>query len=383
MNKVLIVASVASMIDQFNMPNIKILQDLGYEVNVACNFKNGSTCTDEKIIELRKKLDVINVKCIQINFARSPFSKQTLIAYKQLKNIIRKGKYTFVHSHAPVSGILSRFAARKARKKGTKVIYTAHGFHFFKGAPLFNWLTYYPLEKICSYFTDVLITLNTEDFELAKKKMKARKICYIPGVGLDTSKFSNVNIDKSQKRKEFGLNDKNIILFSVGELNKNKNHKVIIEALSKIKDKNIHYIVAGSGSLLEENKKIADDLGIKDNVHFLGYRSDISDLFAIADIYVHPSFREGLSVALMEALGSGLPCVISKIRGNVDLIQENQGGFLVEPHNIDGFTKGIEYFANNKNKRLECGEFNKEYIKNFDICKVDKIMREIYEEVLL
>ncbi len=377
MKKMLMIASTASMIEQFNMYNINVLQQLGYTVEVACNFKDGNTCSEQKIKDLKVKLDKINVKYYDMDFCRSPFSKMTFVAYRQIKNIIKDNNYTLIHCHTPVCGILTRLVSNKYRKKGTKVIYTAHGFHFFKGAPLKNWLMYYTAEKICSRFTDSLITINKEDFDIAKRKFHAKKVYYIPGVGVNTSKFINVDIDSSQKRRSIGLTDENIIILSVGELSKRKNHEVVIKALGKINNPNIYYIIVGIG----ENKGYLERIAKENNVNLclLGYRTDIDELCNIADVFCFPSLQEGLPVALMEAMGSGLPCVVSYIRGNTDLIIEGKGGYLVDPLNDIDFYKNINILVNDETKRFEFGNYNQKTVLNFDINNVNKSMKEIYE----
>lgn len=379
MKKVLIVASVASMVDHFLLPNIEMLQELDYKVYVACNFKFGSPSSQDKIEQLKKDLENNNVICKDIHFMRNPFSIQTVKKYMELKKIMSNNTFELVHCHTPVVGVLARFAARKTRKKGTKVIYTAHGFHFFKGAPLINWLVYYPMEKICSYMTDVLITINKEDYAFAKGKMKAKKVEYIPGVGIDTSKFANVEVDVEKKRQELGLTMDNVVLLSVGELNENKNHQVIIKALGEIKDNNIHYCIAGVGEWKDKLLGIAKEYEVEGNVHLVGFRKDIEELLKIVDIFFFPSKREGLSVALMEAMGSGLPCVVSKIRGNTDLIVDDCGGKLVDANAVDEFVKVIKEVSNNKELQSKYGEYNTVKILGFDVMNVEKRMRGIYE----
>lgn len=361
MKKVLFVATVTGHILAFHIPYLKMFKDNGYEVSVA-------SCGGE---------DIEYCDChYNIPMQRNPFSLKNIKSYRQLKNIIEKENFEIVHCHTPVAGILTRLAARKARKHGTRVIYTAHGFHFFKGAPLKNWLMYCPDEKLCSRYTDTLITINTEDFELAKNKFKAKEVKYIPGVGIDTEKFKNITVDKQTKRAELGLTDENIVLLSVGELNENKNHQVIIKSLGKIQNPNIHYLIAGVGNKKEELEQLAKTNNV--NLQMLGYRKDIPELLQISDIYTHPSRREGLSVALMEAMASGKACVISDIRGNRDLIKNEEGGYLVKSTDVDGFYKAINELVNNKSRRELFGNYNKKTIEKFDIENVETIMRGIY-----
>lgn len=376
MKKVLMLASVASMIDQFNMQNIEILQEQGYEVHVAANFEQGSSSSKERVEEFKKELKEKNILYFQIDFSRKVTNiPQNIKAYKQIKKILKDNKYEFVHCHSPIGGVCGRLAAKATN---TKVIYTAHGFHFYKGAPKLNWIIYYPIEKVLSYITDILITINKEDYELAKRKMKASKIKYVPGVGVDTNKFGNVDVDRLAKRKELELCEDSIVLFSVGELNKNKNHEVIIRAIAKLNNPNIHYLIAGRGSLESYLSELSKNLNLENQVHLLGFRTDISELYSIADIFCFPSYREGLSLALMEVMASGLPVICSNIRGNRDLIHLEKGGFLCESSNVDEFAKNIKFLAEKSAIRSRMSIYNKEFINNFDIDKVRKHMKTIY-----
>lgn len=212
------------------------------------------------------------------------------------------------------------------------MIYTAHGFHFFKGAPLINWLVFYPIEKLCSRWTDVLITITREDYHLAQNKMHAKKVIYVPGVGIDTAVFAPMACDavtNAKKRKELKLAMTDIVMLSVGELNKNKNHEIMLRAMAQLGNKDLHYVIAGQGNLKDYLEKLARELGVADKLHLLGFRSDVKELFKIADFFAHPSFREGLSVAVMEAMANALPVICTGIRGNTDLIENNKGGYLL------------------------------------------------------
>ena len=277
MKKALQVASVASMIDQFTMPNINILQELGYEVDVVANFEFGSTSSKERVEEFQKELKDVNVNVFNLLFNRKIFDKCNIQVYKQLKKIIDENDYEIIHCHSPIGGVITRLAARRARKKGTKVIYTAHGFHFYKGSSLVNWLIYYPVEWICSWFTDVLITINKEDYSLAQKRMKAKQISYIPGVGIETDRFKQI-VDRVEKRKSLDINKDEVMLFSVGELNKNKNHQIIIKAISRLNNPKVKYYIAGKGDLESDLKEEIGKLNLDKQVYLLGFRNDIAEL---------------------------------------------------------------------------------------------------------
>lgn len=382
MKKALMLASVASMIDQFNMNNISILNQLGFAVEVACNFKKGSSTSQSRVDEFRKELESKGIITYQVCIPRKISDVSGIKnAYRQVKTLVEKEQYDIVHCHSPIGGVIARLACRKIRRNGTKVIYTAHGFHFYKGAPAVNWIIYYPVEKFFARFTDVLITINKDDYSFAKKRLKAKSIKYVPGIGIDTDYIKNINTDREQKLKEVGI-DSGFILLSVGELNKNKNQEVIIRALAKTdKNEDIKYLICGKGENLDYLKQLAKDLHLENRVFFAGYRDDIKELLKSCDLFCFPSFREGLSVALMEALASGMPVVCSAIRGNTDLIEDGKGGFLVKADDADAFAEKIEALYSDKKLCAQMGKENLQHIKLFSIDKVNDIMREIYKDL--
>lgn len=381
MKRALVVAHVASMIDLFNIPNIRLLIEMGYKVDVATNFIEGYTCSDEKVAALKKTLYEMGVDCCQIDFARNILKVgQNLHAYSQLRKLIVENKYDMIHSHTPIGGFLSRLAARDQRKRGLKMIYTAHGFHFYKGAPLLNWVLFYPIEKLCSKWTDVLVTITHEDYALAQEKMNAKEIIYVPGVGIDTAAYKpndTVLELRNAKRKELGLKEDNILLLSVGELNKNKNHEIIIRALAKLANKNVHYVIAGRGALKEPLETLANELGVGKQLHLLGFRMDVRDWFKVADMFAHPSFREGLSVAVMEAMASALPIICTEIRGNTDLIDEGKGGYLFHPDDVESAYIALKNMLEAKDLK-SLGAYNMEKAKMLDVKSVMDTMRTIY-----
>lgn len=378
MKKALILASVASMIDQFNMQNIRLLLEEGYAVDVIANFKQGNTISQKRIVELENELAQMGVTVLDVPIPRKISDIKGIISsYEIVKKRCDDMHYALVHCHSPIGGVIARLAAKKSRKMGTRVIYTAHGFHFYKGAPKKNWLIFYPIEKLCSRWTDVLITINKEDFEFAKKKMNAKQIEYVPGIGIDTQKFVLENFNKVSKRKELGLSEESVVLLSVGELNQNKNHETIVRALGEIDNRNLHYVIAGQGEKKRYLKELAESLGV--NLHLLGYRTDIPELYNMADIFVFPSFREGLSVSLMEAMASGLPCIVSEIRGNVDLIDE-YGGCQCSPVRVCEFVAAVDELICCRSMRANMGIYNREFVKQFDSRIVNGCMCKLYKE---
>jgi glycosyltransferase involved in cell wall biosynthesis len=367
MKKVLFTATVDSHIRHFHIPYLKYFKDRGFEVHVATNGNESIPFCDKKHV---------------IPFERSPFKAKNLKAIRALKKIVDNEMYDVIHTHTPIGSVVTRIAAIKARKQGTKVIYTAHGFHFYKGAPIINWILYYPLERFLARSTDIIITINKEDYERANKSFKAGKVEYVPGVGIDIVRFSNIKIEnKKLKRKELGLPEEEFLILSVGELNKNKNHEFIIRALVNINNSNIHYVICGEGSLKTYLKKLIKELGLDKQVHLLGYRNDIPEIYKISDLFVFPSFREGLPVALMEAMATGLPVICSNIRGNTDLIKDEKGGYLFNLNNMVEFNNKIMLLIN-------CPETREKFIKNnlvkindYEKSNVSKQMKEIYKNI--
>lgn len=381
MKKVLIVASVASMIDQFNKDNIKLLKSLGYAVDVATNFDCPGTITKERSEELVQLLDAWEVDCYQVDFDRNVFDvKSDLRAYSQLNQIFNsdkdpmnsrhhdKGQYTFVHCHSPIGGALGRLAAKK---NGVKTIYTAHGFHFYDGAPIKNWMIFYPIEKWLSKYTDILITINKEDYKRAEKKFHAKKTVYVPGVGVDTEKFSPNNSSRNRIRKELGLKDTDTMLLSVGELNVNKNHSLVIKAISGM---NITYVIVGKGEKKEELEALAKESGV--DLRLMGFRTDVADFYNAADAYILPSIREGLNVSLMEAMASGLPVACGRIRGNIDLIEVDS--CLFDPLNITEIRNAI---VSTLEDVENLSRQNSEKIRAFDSDTVEKLTSHIYKSI--
>ena len=319
-NRVLMVASVPSMIGQFNMDNIQILLGMGYKVDVACDFSDMSVWPKAKVMSLKKQMEESGVLCLQVDFSRSPLSiKRHLNAYKKIVRLLKENDYEFIHTHTPIASAIARLAAKKTH---TKVIYTAHGFHFYHGAPLKNWVLFYPIEKHLSRYTDILITINKEDYNRAKEKFKSSQIFYVPGIGVDIEKINMCCVDIEHKRTELGLKENDIMLLSVGELSERKNHEAVIRALNVLNNDKIKYFIVGKGQLKEYLENLISDMNLQNQVTLLGFRTDVLELCKSADIFIFPSLQEGLPVALMEAMACKTIVLCSAIRGNTDLINK-------------------------------------------------------------
>ena len=372
MKKVLFVATVVKThIMEFHIPYLRMFKEQGWETAVAArnDYENPTDCV---IPYCDTYYD--------IPFERNPLKPGNMKAYKELKRVIDNGGYNIIHCHTPVGAMLTRLAAKQVRKNGTKVFYTAHGFHFYKGAPAVNWLVYYPVEWWLARYTDVLITINKEDYERAKT-FKSGKVCYVPGVGIDLKKYNVGYVDKEQKRKEIGVAVDDFVMLSVGELVPRKNHEVVIRTLSVLKkaDKLEHlkYVICGRGSYEVELKKLACELNVDEYIRFLGYRTDISEICNSVDLFVFMSYQEGLPVALMEAMACGLPIVCSNIRGSTDLIDNGVTG-LISNNTAEDLAETVNKMRNDTVLRECLASAALQKIKQFDLRSVVDEMAEIY-----
>ena len=371
--KILYVATVVKThIMEFHIPYLKMLKEMGWETAVAA--RNDYDDPSECVIPYCDSY-------YDIPFERNPFKLENFKAYKELKKVIDEGNYDIVHCHTPVGAMLARLAAGDARKKGTKVFYTAHGFHFYKGASLINWLVYYPEEWWLARKTDVLITINKEDYNRAKERFKAGQVVYVPGVGININEFSKRINNREEKRAELGFKPSDFLLLSVGELISRKNHAVVLDAVRELKKAgkldNIQYVICGRGVLETELKSKAASLGIADHVHFLGYRDDISEICNAADLFVFMSLQEGLPVALMEAMACGLPVICSDIRGNTDLIESGKNGEIVENTAV-AVADAIEKLRKDGELRNQYAQVAMTTIQHFDLSSVKMEVHDIY-----
>lgn len=364
--KILYVTTISNTVNAFLIPHIKMLIDGGHQVDVAFNIEQ----------EIKPEIFEMGCKVYELPLQRSPLSRDNFKAYRMLKNIINSEEYDLVHTHTPVASAIVRLACRKLNS--VKVFYTAHGFHFFKGAPIRNWLVYYPIEKCLARYTDTLITINKEDYERAKSKFKAKRVEYIPGVGIDLEKFNAVEIDRELKRSQLGLPEDAFVVLSVGELNKNKNHEVIIKAIGKIDNPKIHYIICGQGQLDGHLRNLSKELGIENQVHLLGFKNDIPEICKCSDLFAFPSYREGLGMAALEAMACGLPLVTSNVHGIVDYSIEGENGYNCSPTDIDSFSKYIKTLYIDVDKRNEMAKKNTEAVRLFNQLNVLILMEQIY-----
>ena len=373
--KILYITTIGDTMGFFTSIIEELLKS-GNTVDIATNLNIG------KLPECYREW---GCKVYPISCTRSPFNKGTVTAIREIRAIVAAGNYDIVHCHTPVAAMCTRLACRPLRKKGVKVFYTAHGFHFFNGAPLKNWLLYYPVEWLCAHWTDTLITINREDYERAKKHMHTKRVEYTHGGGggVGLRSFRPTVLTEQERmeiRSNLGMQQDDLMLINVGELSHRKNQETLIRSMHILNDPKLHLYICGSGSYRESYEMLIDELKLKNNVHLLGYRSDVSRLYACADIFVFPSYQEGLSAALLEAMACGLPAVCSAIRGNVDLIEDGNGGYLHAPEDINAIADSIRRLADDAALRRSFGERNRAEVQRFGPDVLIPEIVALYEE---
>lgn len=390
--KALLVTTVSGFVPQFEMNNVRLLQSMGYEVHYAANYDMPSYGDDNH------RLDATGIIRHQIDFVRSPFNLSEWKVYRQLCSLMKAEQFDLVHCHTPMGGVMARLAAHAT---GTRpVIYTAHGFHFFKGASLANWICYYPIERFLSRFTDQQICINHEDFECARRRFHAHFTDYIPGAGLAFDKLPHMTSeDICLKKKELGLPVNARIVLSSGEFIKRKNHKTALRAIAKLIGEfpDLHYVICGHGKLKEDLKQLTKELGLEGHVSFPGYRKDMLEIYPCADVFVFPSYQEGLPMALLEAMASGLPIVCSDVRGCNDLMEEDfssenhmlsakvkccKGGCMVEKaDDVDAYVEALTWMLKNPKSMESMKQANILRAKDFSMERVSACMERIYRRL--
>ena len=372
--KILYTATVLSHICQFHLPHMQHLQQMGWEVHVAAH--------DNLAVKNGLQLKYCD-KFIETPFSRSPKSPDNLKAYKQLKKLLAEVHYDVILCNTPMGGVVTRLAAKQTRKRGTKVIYMAHGFHFFQGASKLAWLVYYPIEKYMAKYCDLLITINQEDYALAQKKFSKRtKIAHIHGVGVDEKRFHPATeAEQLAMRKAEGLSPANFVVLCTGELNENKNQKTLVAAAALLKDKipNLKVLLAGNGPKEQELREQIRREGLEDVVKLLGYRSDLEHVTPAVDVVVSCSHREGMPLNIIEAMLCKKPVVASHNRAHDELLQQKSTGILSMPTDYNGFASAIVYLAEQPTERGQMGAAAYHWIQPYAASATQK---ELYSLIL-
>ena len=357
----------SDLITNFSMSSYLASKKLGYSFGINTNREMTNPSYPD-------------IKHYKVEIYRNPFSRDVIKAYKQLDKVLNEETFDIIHCNTPIGGVLGRICGSK--HKVNKIIYEAHGFHFYRGAPIFNWLIYYPIEKFLARKTDILITINKEDYQISKKFHIKRggKLIYIPGVGVNTEKFKsdkNSIARANEIRKKENISEKDFVCVCVGRLDSNKNVKCLIDSFKYLPD-NIHLLVCGDGVEKENLINLANSINKHNQIHFLGNRNDMADIYECADMFLMASYREGLSRSIIEAMSSGLPCAVSNIRGNRDLIVEGENGYLVNPDDSKKYSECILDCLANKEKREKYKSSALVKSKRYDINEIVNQLVEIY-----
>lgn len=371
MHKKILFVSHTANFSKFNRPFMRWFKGKGYEVHYA-------SAGEEEVLDCDKHYSV--------PFERNPFSKQNFTAYKMLKKVIDSEQYNVIHCHTPVGGVITRLAARSAHKRGTSIIYTAHGFHFYKGSPFKNWMIYYPIEKFMSRYTDCLVVLNQEDYNIAvKNKFRAKKIIKIDGVGVDLDRFHVIsNEEKKSLREEYGFKESDYIIIYVAEFIERKNHAFFINCLPHLiaSIPNLKVVFAGDGITKDSCIELSNSLELQHVVHFLGYRRDIDKLYPQADILVTSSKQEGLPINVLEGMASGLPIVCTRIRGHVDVVKNDLNGYLFDINDSNQFKNCIIKLYDNPEVSARMSKQNLLDVQRFSLENAINDMAIIYNDFL-
>lgn len=377
MKKVLFITTISGFLQQFEMNDVHILQKSGYEVHYATNFNNPIYEVD---IDVLKHMGIV---LHQIEIQKSPGRlMQNTKALRRLTALIKKEKFDIIHCHNPMGGVLGRLAAAFSGERAY-VIYTAHGFHFYNGAPVKNWLLYYTAERLLAHWTDMIITINREDYLRACKfhLRKNGRVEWIFGVGVDTERFKAKPQMRRQKRKELGIPENFFHIVTAAELNVNKNQKIIIEALAGLKDKEICYSICGKGDNAENLERLIHELQLEQRVRLLGYRTDMEEILQTADCFAFPSIREGLGIAAVEALCCGVPLIAADNRGTREYAFDNYNSIVCRADNVTDFREAIRRMYSDPLYRGLLSSHCRETSENFSREAVGKIMGNIYGSV--
>lgn len=375
MKKALIISTIGGFVPKFEMNDVRLLMEKGYKIHYASDFENPVYYMDIN------RLKEMGIRLHQISIHKSPIHiRRNIKAYTQLRKIIEAENISLIHCHNPIGGVVGRLAAKRSRIN-PYVIYTAHGFHFYKGAPIKNWIIYYAVERVLAHYTDMLITINSEDYKRGQGFHLKNEgyIKRIYGVGVNMKKFKKHENAYEEERKKLLLPKEAFHMVTVAELNRNKNHKVVIKAMADLKDKDIYYTICGKGSEEKNLKRLIKKYNLESRVRLIGYREDVDDILQSADCFVFPSIREGLGIAAVEALATGVPVIAADNRGTREYMRDGYNGIVCYNNCSNEFAKAIEKLKSDKILRNEMSSHCRDTVKKFEIIKTEKIMRKLYD----
>ena len=366
--KVLFTANTLRHLYLCHRPYLKYFKDMGYEVHTASN--------EDKLLDNVSKSYKLSIK-------RTPYSFMNIKAIFELRKIIKREGYDIIHTHTPMGAVVTRIALLFARKRNTKIIYTAHGFHFFKGCPKINYLLYFPIEKILSRYTDMIITINKEDYDFAKKHFKS-DIRYIDGIGFNADKFKN-RLDKKDRdslRRYIGISNKDYVISYISEISKRKRQEYLLKVISKMNITNEKFLFIGDDSKGNRVKRLIKKYNLMDIVKIIGFNDNVSDYLDISDMVISVSKQEGLPLNIMEAMYKEKPIVVTDCRGNRDLIKHMENGMVVALNDYAGLIDAINYLKTNSKEVKRMGNNNRKIVDKYSIKSILPVMEKIYKELM-
>jgi len=368
--KIAYIATVYSHLATFHIPYIQMLRDLGYEVHA---YATPDHC--------KQDLERQEIVCRDLQMSRNPFSLENLRATRQLFAKLKREKYDMIHVHTPNASVVVRVSARLAGCRN--VVYTAHGFHFYQGAPLRNWLLYYPVERLLARWTDVLITINEEDYDRARQFPVRHQVVYLPGVGVDVGQYRSVDAEQvGALRRDLGLDGSKFVALCVAELNRNKNHEQFLHAVRELVRRGVPIValLAGVGEREAELKQLVRSLKLEEQVIFLGFRRDISVVMQLAHIVVLMSEREGLPKSLLEAMAAGKPLLVTNVRGNRELVTSFENGIKVPYGDVAATAEMLARMYDDPVLRAKMGKNSWEKVQKFELSRIAEQLQGIYAE---
>ena len=375
MKKALIITTISGFVPQFEMNNVTLLQEMGYEIHYASNFDRPVYDYDKNLFRQKK------IITHHLDIEKSPVHIiRNSQAFLQLKALLEAERFDIIHCHNPMGGVLGRLAGG-LYAPGTMILYTAHGFHFYKKAPWVNWLLYYPVERVLAHMTDILITINEEDYGRAGTfhLRDGGSVWKIPGVGLDINRFVPQEERKNERKKELGFPENSFLLLSVGELNRNKNHRMVIEALSQMRETDIYYGICGRGSGRRRLEKMIRKKGLEKRIKLLGYRKDIERILPAGDCFVFPSRREGFGMAAVEAMAAGLALITSDCRGTREYMRDKVTGIVCKQNRPESYVEAIRMLKGDPDRRQEMGRSSRKRALLFGTEATERVMKRVYE----
>lgn len=371
--KMLLVTTVPITLRTFLLPYAEHFRRLGWTVDCL-------TREEEGFDALAPHFDTVHA----IAWSRKPWELGNAVSMvRSLERLLREGRYDVVHTHTPIASFITRLAARRraAWPVASRVVYTAHGFHFFTGNSPWRNALYGGLERLAAPWGDHLVTINSEDHQAALTRLglPASGVSFFPGIGLDTTAYAGV--DGGPVREELRIPVDTKVFLMVAEFNPLKNHLGMLEAMARLGRQDCYLLFAGVGPQFEACQARARQLGIEPFVRFLGYRRDVPRLLAAADALVLPSFREGLPRCILEAMSVGTPVIGADIRGIRDLLADGCG-LLVPPGDVTGWRDALERLASDPELGASLAANARQRVGDYDIGRLLALHQALYRELL-